>query len=92
MRSFKWGRGIVVEGNSPMDKKNEISEEYETDVLNALNAAKLLFKHGFYKDAINRAYYSSFNMISSLLVLEGLIPKTRKGQRMNFIYILLKLT
>lgn len=47
---------------------NELSRYRLTVAEEKLNAAKLLFDSGYYKDAINRSYYSIFSSIRALLV------------------------
>ncbi len=44
-----------------------------------LETAKLALENGLYRDAISRAYYSTYSSASAVLVLMGHQPRTHKG-------------
>jgi uncharacterized protein (UPF0332 family) len=44
-----------------------------------IEAAKILFSEGYYKDAVSRAYYSMYYASKALLSMKGIQTKTHKG-------------
>ena len=58
-------------------KENILSELERSD--KALEAADLLFKHGYLSDAISRLYYFLLHSIRALLLTKGLEPKSHEG-------------
>ena len=44
-----------------------------------LGSAMLLLEKGYYKDAVNRAYYCMYNAARALLLTMDISPKTHKG-------------
>jgi len=49
-----------------------------------LDASRLLFEGGFYREAISRAYYSMFHATQALLFLKEIFPKSHKGVIQKF--------
>jgi uncharacterized protein (UPF0332 family) len=49
-----------------------------------LEAARLLFEKGFYREAVSRAYYSMFHATQALLFLKEIFPKSHKGVIQKF--------
>ena len=45
----------------------------------ALAAAETLVAAGLHADAVSRAYYGAYHMLRTLLLTEGLEPKTHRG-------------
>lgn len=57
-------------------------DEKEILIQNAhekLEAAKYLYRKGFYGDAVSRAYYSMFFAAKTLLSIRNIYPKTHRG-------------
>ena len=44
-----------------------------------LSAAEINLQHGFYKDAANRSYYSTFHAMRAVLALDGFDSKKHSG-------------
>jgi len=49
-----------------------------------LDASRLLFEKGFYREAISRAYYSMFHATQALLFLKEIFPRSHKGVIQKF--------
>ncbi len=60
------------------NKNANIREELQR-VDESKKAAKLLFDHGFFKDAVSKLYYSLLYAVRALLLTKGLEPKGHEG-------------
>ena len=49
----------------------EVAEAHLRKAEKKLEAAKRLFRGGFYEDAVSRAYYSMYHAAKGCLALEG---------------------
>lgn len=59
-------------------RKRELSEYRLQGARDSLQVAKNCLQNGFYKDAINRSYYSVFYAVKAVLALEGIDFKRHK--------------
>ena len=68
-------------------KENSVNEARRGDEV--LGAARHLLSHGFYNDAISRAYYAAYHWARGLLVTRGLESKTHRGviQLLNLHFV-----
>lgn len=55
-----------------------------------LEAAKILFKNGFYGDAVSRAYYAMFFAAKALLSEKDSYPRTHRGLISQFGLLFVK--
>ncbi|MCF8334632.1 MAG: HEPN domain-containing protein [Bacteroidales bacterium] len=58
-----------------IERSNELFED-----------AKILAEHKRWKSAVNRLYYSSFQLDSALLNKYGINPKTHNGLRTKYVF------
>ena len=63
--------------NERIEKEISLAEE-------KLGAAEHLFKGGFYRDAVSRAYYCMYHLAKALLALKNVHPKTHSGAIREF--------
>lgn len=61
-----------------MDKLSELCNYRLEQSAETLKASETCFDAGFYKDAINRSYYSVFYALKAVLALEGVDFKRHK--------------
>lgn len=68
-------------------KENSLNEARRGDEV--LNAARHLLSHGFYNDAVSRAYYAAFHWARALLFTRGIESKTHRGviQLLNLHFV-----
>jgi uncharacterized protein (UPF0332 family) len=79
-----------MEEELSISKKIELSKYYYNDSQDALKSSNLLFKYGYYKDAIRSAYYACFNIIGSLLILNNMFVENYNTMSMEFYYGFIK--
>ena len=54
-------------------------KEYLDQAEEEFNAASHLFKGGYYREAVSRAYYSMFHATQAILIIKEIYPKSHKG-------------
>ena len=58
--------------------------DYLDQAVEEFEAANLLFKEKYYREAISRAYYSMFHASQALLLIKEVYPKSHKGVIQKF--------
>ena len=66
------------------DRQQELSKYRLQEAKDTLEVAKKCLEDGFYKDSINRSYYSAFYAIKSVLALQSVDFKRHKDVVAHF--------
>ena len=66
------------------DRQQELSKYRLQEAKDTLEVAKNCLEDGFYKDSINRSYYSAFYAIKSVLALQSVDFKRHKDVVAHF--------
>lgn len=66
------------------EKQSMPYKQYLDQSEEELDASRLLFEKGFYREAISRAYYSMFHATQALLFLKEIFPRSHKGVIQKF--------
>jgi uncharacterized protein (UPF0332 family) len=67
------------EWNSMPDNQNELSKYRMDKAKEDLSSSKVLFENNFYKQSVNRSYYSIFNATKAVLAIDKFDSKKHSG-------------
>lgn len=56
----------------------------------AFQDAIILANNGSWRSCVNRLYYSAFHLITALLLIDGINPKTHNGLKTKFLQLYVK--